>query len=98
MNQPNRVKVLQKSKTVMVLPVRTCVACRARKSGPELLRFTVQKMTAALLLDGKKKETGRGVYCCKNSSCLEIFVRNKKRLKKTLGIESLDISVVERLL
>ncbi len=82
----------------MVLPIRTCFECRGRKTGSDLLRFTVLKVNGVLVLDGKKKEAGRGVYCCKNGSCLESFARNRKGLKKALRVETLDMSVVEHLL
>ena len=82
----------------MISPVRTCFGCRVRRSAADLQRFTVHKMNNALVIDRKKKETGRGVYCCNNHSCLERFVRNKKGLKKALRVELLDISEVEHLL
>lgn len=82
----------------MVSPTRTCFACRSRKGACDLLRFTVNKVDNLLVLDGVKKADGRGVYCCKSTECLAGFVNNKKGLKRSLKVKTLDIIGVEELL
>ena len=57
-------------------PVRTCVACRARRAQAELLRLA--RGTDGLLeLDPERRIPGRGWYLCSD--------RPECRLVKTLG-------------
>jgi uncharacterized protein len=49
--------------------VRTCVACRARRPQPELLR--VRLVDATLVVDGEVRGPGRGAYLCASRTCVE---------------------------
>ena len=53
-----------------------CIACRKRLSQNELLRLT--KTEGTVIVDNKRKLSGRGVYVCKN--CLDTL--NTKLLSK----------------
>jgi uncharacterized protein len=44
-------------------PVRTCVACRARRAQSELLRLA-RGDTGALEVDSERRISGRGWYVC----------------------------------
>jgi uncharacterized protein len=57
-------------------PVRTCVACRARRARSELLRLA-RGDTGALELDPKRRIPGRGWYICSD--------KPECRLVKSLG-------------
>jgi uncharacterized protein len=60
----------------MRFPVRTCVACRARRAQSELLRLA-RGLDGALELDPKRLIAGRGWYVCSD--------RPECRLVKSLG-------------
>jgi uncharacterized protein len=47
----------------MRFPVRTCVACRARRAQSELLRLA-KGLDGALELDPNRRISGRGWYVC----------------------------------
>lgn len=53
-----------------------CIACRKRLPQNELLRLT--KTEGTVIVDNKRKLSGRGVYVCKN--CLDTL--NTKLLSK----------------
>ncbi len=53
-----------------------CIACRKRLPQNELLRLT--KTEGTVIVDNKRKLSGRGVYVCKN--CLDTL--NTKILSK----------------
>jgi uncharacterized protein len=53
------------------IPVRTCVACRARRPQAELLR--IAKGTNGLEPDAQRKLEGRGWYVCKDKlECMSV--------------------------
>jgi uncharacterized protein len=54
----------QRDETGKRIPVRTCVACRARRPQAELLR--IAKSTNGLEPDEFRKLEGRGWYVCKD--------------------------------
>jgi uncharacterized protein len=57
-------------------PIRTCVACRARRAQSELLRLA-RGSDGALELDPKRRIAGRGWYICSD--------KPECRLVKSLG-------------
>ncbi len=53
-----------------------CIACRNRLPQNELLRLA--KLEDAIIIDNKRKHSGRGVYVCKNC----VTTLNSKSLSK----------------
>jgi predicted RNA-binding protein YlxR (DUF448 family) len=54
---------------------RTCIACRTRRSGSELVRFSVAE--DRLVLNSKRRLPGRGAWLCPNRQCLAKAVRSR---------------------
>ena len=54
---------------------RTCIACRTRKQKEELLRIVSKEGVATL--DEKQKENTRGMYVCKESTCINKLLKAK---------------------
>ncbi|HWP31247.1 MAG TPA: YlxR family protein [Fimbriimonadales bacterium] len=55
------------------VPIRTCVACKAKRSKLELLR--IGKTKAGEVKVGESE--GRGVYLCPSSECIEKAIRKR---------------------
>lgn len=55
---------------VKKIPQRTCIGCKAVKPKKELIRI-VRTPEGEVLVDVTGKKSGRGVYTCPNSECLE---------------------------
>jgi uncharacterized protein len=64
MAQGTRAPHKQHDQNGIRIPVRTCVACRARRPQAELLR--IAKGEAGLTPDDARKLEGRGWYVCKD--------------------------------
>ena len=58
------------------VPIRTCVACRSKKTKKELLRLVLDKDNR-IVLDEYQKKKGRGVYLCNDLSCRDKFLKKK---------------------
>lgn len=52
------------------IPMRMCVGCKELKPKKELLRI-VALPTGIIELDRTGKKSGRGVYICNSSECLQ---------------------------
>lgn len=59
------------------IPVRTCLSCKKKAGKKELYRFVVQY--AEVVFDENNRLPGRGVYCCKQDSCLQRLYKNRKK-------------------
>ena len=71
MGQMTRAPHKQHDQAGKRIPVRTCVACRARRPQAELLR--IAKGPNGLEPDGMRKLEGRGWYVCKDKlECMTI--------------------------
>lgn len=71
MGQVTRAPHKQRDQNGIRIPVRTCVACRARRPQVELLR--IAKGTNGLEPDQRRKLEGRGWYVCKDKlECMNI--------------------------
>lgn len=57
-------------------PERMCVACRTSFPKNSLFRFVLDE-NDNLLFDENQKAQGRGVYLCKNESCIKKMLENK---------------------
>ncbi len=60
------------------VPVRTCKGCGARRPKGELRRFVLEK---GVMVESRIFP-GRAVYCCRQESCLERLLKNKKGLNR----------------
>lgn len=72
----------QKMKKV---PERKCMGCGEKRAKKELIRI-VRTPEGNILLDGKGKISGRGVYICPEKSCLE-KAKKAKRFERSLETE-----------
>ena len=70
------------------IPIRQCVACRAKKEKRELARV-VRAPAGAIAVDTRGKMAGRGAYLCKEISCLEKAVKSRA-LQRALGCDIPD--------
>ena len=57
------------------VPVRTCVACKAKKPKKELIRIV--KNDNGIFVDRTGKVNGRGAYICDDISCLKKLIKAK---------------------
>lgn len=71
------------------IPLRMCIACREHKPLQELIRITYNDRTNTPEPDGDIKNTGRGVYVCKDIQCIR-KARKKNVLERHLKCESND--------
>ncbi len=62
------------------IPIRTCIACGAKRPKEGLLRFVLTRETG-VVEDRRGRLPGRGAYICNNKQCLEQAVK-KNRLNK----------------
>jgi len=71
------------------MPQRTCVACRQTHSKRELVRI-VRTATGDMQIDPSGKLPGRGAYLCRNRTCWELALAQRRldhALKTTLSGE-----------
>jgi uncharacterized protein len=66
------------------IPIRTCVACRSKRSKAELLRLVLDE-EGCTVRDEMGRKPGRGAYVCRAGSCLEDL--EKSRLERALRIK-----------
>ena len=59
------------------VPVRTCVACGAKRNKEEMLRFVLSQ-DKDLVRDDSGSRAGRGAYACKASSCVEALMDRRR--------------------
>ncbi|HHO47807.1 MAG TPA: DUF448 domain-containing protein [Desulfobacteraceae bacterium] len=63
------------------IPIRTCRACGRKASRAELDRLVMRE--DRLTVDESRDQTGRGIYCCRNTACRErLIARTGKRKKR----------------
>ncbi len=70
-------------------PMRRCIGCMESKPKDSLIR--IARYEDRLTVDPTGKAKGRGVYLCKNSSCIEMAGK-KKAIQRSLHI---DVSAEE---
>ena len=69
------------------VPLRTCIACRAKLPKRELIRI-VRTPEGTLEIDPKGKRAGRGAYLCRKRQCCETALqpgRLSQALKSKVG-------------
>ena len=64
------------------IPLRQCIGCGEMKSKKEMIRV-VRTPEGAVEIDKTGKKSGRGVYLCLNSECLEKAYK-EHRLERSL--------------
>jgi len=64
------------------MPRRTCIACRAVRPKPDLIRL-VRTGLGSVKLDLSARESGRGAYLCPVPGCWEMGLK-RNRLEKAL--------------
>ncbi|MDH7484702.1 MAG: YlxR family protein [Anaerolineae bacterium] len=72
------------------MPQRTCVACRQTRNKRELVRI-VRTATGDVQIDPSGKLPGRGAYLCRNRTCWELALAQRRldhALKTTLSSEA----------
>jgi len=70
--------------------IRTCIACRAKKEKHDLLRIVAKEEKAAL--DETYKENARGIYLCKDQTCINKILKAKdisKCIKIDVSMDSM---------
>jgi len=65
-------------------PMRRCIGCMESKPKSMLIRVACHD--GALTVDPTRKAAGRGVYLCRNASCMAM-ARKKKALQRSLRAE-----------
>ncbi len=65
------------------IPIRTCVACRARRPKRELIRI-VRTPEGQVLVDPTGKAKGRGAYLCPQVTCWERILQRHTILSHAL--------------
>lgn len=75
-------------------PLRRCAGCGASKDKRELIRI-VRDQNGVISVDETGRRSGRGVYVCRNLSCLEKAWKTKA-LEKSLH-HPVDPSVYQEL-
>lgn len=71
--------------TTKKIPMRLCVGCKEMHDKRSLFRI-VRSDANLVTLDYSHKMQGRGVYICKNSSCIE-HAEKSKALQRALNAE-----------
>lgn len=66
-------------------PVRSCIACKARRDKQDLLRV-VRTPEGAIVFDRTGKQNGRGAYVCDTVECVEKCLK-KRLLNKVFHTE-----------
>ena len=81
------------------IPLRSCIACRAKLPKRELIRV-VRTPGGTLEIDPKGKRAGRGAYLCRQRQCCETALqpgRVSQALKSKVGateVEALKASIL----
>jgi predicted RNA-binding protein YlxR (DUF448 family) len=81
---------------VSAIPVRTCKGCGRKRAKQELFRFALSG-DSEIVLDRKNRQSGRGVYCCRDKTCLESFVRKSGKLARAFRTDKVNCGSVQSL-
>lgn len=68
-----------------MIKIRTCIACRAKKSKNELIRIVASEGIARI--DESQKENARGIYICNDENCINRLLKAKD-LSKCIKIKT----------
>lgn len=70
------------------VPLRTCIGCRQKRPGQEMIRITAVGDTVAVS-PRKSKLPGRGCYVCPTEKCVEAALRRNnlsRALRKNIAV------------
>ena len=69
------------------MPIRTCIACGAKREKRDLIRLVLDKRRS-VVRDDRCREPGRGAYVCPALSCWERLGRGRRleRAFKTTAV------------
>ena len=67
------------------IPIRTCIACGAKRSKNELIRLVLDAQ-GQVMRDDSVNRKGRGAYVCPRKTCWE-RLRNGRRLNRAFKKE-----------
>jgi predicted RNA-binding protein YlxR (DUF448 family) len=70
------------------IPLRICAGCQQQKSKKEMIRI-VRTPEGTVEIDKTGKKSGRGVYICQNTECLEKAYK-EHRLERSLKCKVSD--------
>lgn len=82
----------RQTKTIKI-PMRQCAACRGRFPKKTLMRI-VRSADGDVSFDLSGKMNGRGIYLCRNLSCIE-SARKSGCIKNALGVDLSDAGYEE---
>lgn len=68
-----------------MIKIRTCIACRTKKSKNELIRIVVKD--GIPVIDEIQKENTRGIYICNDKNCINRLLKAKD-LSKCIKINT----------
>ena len=77
-----------------MIKIRTCIACRNKKSKEELLRIVSENGLA--VLDETQKINARGIYICNKTACISKLLKVKD-ITKCIKIDVSKESICELL-
>ena len=80
-----RLKLQETGRVTKAEPVRTCRGCGRKFAKKNLVRFCLAGKE--VVVDPEAKAQGRGAYCCRDRNCLELFIKNKKRVSRAFRAE-----------
>lgn len=67
------------------IPIRTCISCGNKRPKGDLYRLVGEEGVA--VWDDQQKKPGRGAYVCKLDPCLNLLMKKKRQLSRTLKTE-----------
>jgi len=68
-----------------MIKIRTCIACRTKKSKDELIRIVAKD--GIPVIDEIQKENTRGIYICNDKNCINRLLKAKD-LSKCIKINT----------
>lgn len=77
-----------------MISIRTCIACRQKFPQAELLRLVIGDTPQ---IDPTHHQSGRGVYLCKKTTCVERLIKNKKSWPHFFGIKEIPQNFLDEL-
>ena len=66
------------------IPVRTCAGCGEKRGKQEMIRV-LRTPEGSITVDAEQKGNGRGVYLCRQASCLK-KAEKRRSLERGLGV------------
>ncbi|MBI3070694.1 MAG: YlxR family protein [Deltaproteobacteria bacterium] len=74
--------------------VRTCVGCGTKRSRDAFVRL-VARTDGDVVIDRRRRESGRGANLCANPACLRAWLKKKGSLMRAFKREVHPVNVAE---